>query len=392
MPGYQHWVPKAYLRGFVMPKRLFREHKATDPGLSAESLFLARLPDLTSPELCEGFKLEWEYANLSEIGGSDSLHSTDEADEAADADLPEFGRVMGEIRREVYRRASLPPTPLKDGAEGDYALPNPVHPLLSVIDVADAALLLRVLATAKFRGPYGDSLRVRDFFEKVLTGAVEEAQLRNRIPEGHALWPDVERLLAMRREIVRANPNGRELRTMQAIGQTLGMGRRYLPDTGLLGRGHSLLPPDEDVLRAVRDLAYVGADDMYLVYNEVPWTCDAAFFGIAPTLLPPAGDVDARASFHVSVQLSRDIYLTSSDADVRNPGLFFGLGRTAPLASLAQWLIAPVPLDEVCLMVSSRPWEREPSLTDELYGFGRVPMTFRTSPSRVSHWTPRSTM
>ena len=72
-----------------MPDSLFRESKASDPGLSKESLFIAKLPDLTRPWECDGFGLVWDYANLSEIGGSGTLHSSPDADQAADEDLRE---------------------------------------------------------------------------------------------------------------------------------------------------------------------------------------------------------------------------------------------------------------------------------------------------------------
>lgn len=390
MPGYQHWLPKSYLRGFTMSREWFGALKPHNAGISRESVFVARLPNLTDPSECECFLLDWAFANLSEIGGSDSLHATDKADAQADADLGEFGRILKKIREEMKAQASGPTSVPKHGWPDDVELPSPVRSLSSVIEKPeDAGILLRAIAVGKFRGPYAYCIKVRDLFEKVLIGVITAEEVELHFTEPGRLRDDLRFLLDLRQGLVDPDVDPRP--TFNALMRTLEMARDYLPSSRSVHNGHSLQGDEEDMLDAVLALTYGRLEELFLLNTLVPWTCDAPFFAIAPAEQLSAGGSIIR--FNVGVQLSSGIYLTSSNADRCDPGAFFAAGRANPLYASAQWLISPEPLEEVNVIASSRPWERPLPVAGSveecacsIHGWGRVPVTLRSSGREPRHW------
>jgi len=393
MTNYQHWLPKSYLRGFLMSSAHFEALESQDRGLSRESLFVARLPDLTRPWECDGFELEWNYANLSEIGGSESLHSSPEADLEADRDLREFGRILKHIRKEMGARANGPRGVPEQGGPDDEELPSPVHSLTSVLeDPSDAAVLLRTIAIGKFRGPYSDNLKIREFFEKVLTGVIAEEDVDRWFADSGELNVDLRLLLEMRSDL--AQPDADPRLISNALHRTLELARKYLPDGSSVHDGHALADFDEEVLADIVASTYGNVQEMHLLNNLVPWTCDAPFFHMAPDPDSRELDVGQVARFNVGVQLSRDIFLTSNEVDTMDMGAFFSAGRANPLHGMAQWLISPEPLDEVCLIVSSRPWEQPLPPMDSMeawaasfYGWGHVRVTLGRSENEPRRWS-----
>lgn len=395
MPGYQHWLPKAYLRGFIMTDGWFATLKPEDMGLSRESLFVARLPNLTDPWECQECKLDWMYANLSEVGGSQSLHRTAEADQAADADLREFGRILKTIRKEMAAQAAGPTKEPEFGGPDDVELPSPVRSLASVVErPEDAGTLLRTIAVGKFRGPYGENLVIRQVFESILTGSITRERVESVTGVPAQLVEDTRLLLDLHDGIAVPGADPRLLRNY--LWRTIDMARAYLPDGGTVHAGHSLAEEEEEGLAHMLELIYGPVGELHLLNNDVPWTCDAPFFGIAPNPedLPVAPD-QPPPGFNVGVQPSSGIYLTSNLVDTQDPGAFMTTDRANPLSAVAQWLISPEPLDEVFLFVSSRPWEQplpEAGSMEEwagsIYGWGMAPLTLTRSDNDAVRWKP----
>ncbi|TDB38067.1 MAG: hypothetical protein D9V44_08470 [Actinobacteria bacterium] len=376
-----------------MSKEWFGALKPHNAGISRESVFVARLPNLTNPSECKRHSLDWAFANLSEIGGSNSLHATDEADERADADLGEFGRILKRIRAEMKVQANEPTSGREYGRPDDVELPSPVRSLGSVIErPEDAGILLRAIAVGKFRGPYIYCIKIRDLFEKVLMGTIPAEEVELHFAEPGRLRDDLHFLLELRQGL--PDPDVDPRPTLNAVMRTLEMARNYLPDDRLAHQWHCLQGDEEDMLDAVLALTYGRLEELYLLNTMVPWTCDAPFFAIAPAERPSRGAGCSAVRFNVGVQLSSGIYLTSSNADRCDPGAFFAAGRANPLYASAQWLISPEPLEEVTVIVSSRPWERPvpaPGSIEEyalsVHGWGRVPVTLYSSGQAPRHWT-----